>query len=270
MLSAPVPATVIQNMLLQYREYGLPVSGYPSLLFLHGLFGCAMNWHSIARHFEPDWHVIVPDLRNHGRSPHGAETGYEAMAGDVLSLMDQLGLDRVIPIGHSMGGKVALSLAQQRPQAVERLVLADIAPVAYDNDFADIIAAFRAVVLDQLRTREEADRAMSVHIANPAIRQYLLQNLEQKQGQWRWRINLEGLASSIDQIDGFAPGCTRAYTGPSLIIRGERSDYVLPVHEPMIRQCLPAVHIETLSGVGHWVYAEDPQGFIRLLSGFLG
>jgi pimeloyl-ACP methyl ester carboxylesterase len=270
MLSAPVPATVILNMLLHYREYGLPVSGYPSLLFLHGLFGCAMNWNSIARHFEPDWHVVVPDLRNHGHSPHRPETGYEEMAEDLLSLMDQLGLDRVIPIGHSMGGKVALSLAQQRPQAVERLVLADIAPVAYDNDFADIIAAFRAVDLAQLGTREEADQTMSGRIGNPGIRQYLLQNLEQKQGQWRWRINLEVLASNIDQIVGFEPGCEQAYTGPSLIIRGELSDYVLPEYEPVIRQCLPDAKIETLPGVGHWVYAEDPEGFIRILSAFLG
>lgn len=257
-------------MLLHYREYGLPVSGYPSLLFLHGLFGSSINWNSIARHFESDWHVIVPDLRNHGRSPHSAGMDYGEMADDVLSLMDQLGLTRVIAIGHSMGGKVALTLAQRRPQAVERLVLADIAPVAYDSDFSDVIAAFRAVDLRQLQSREEADRSMSAHIGNPGIRQYLLQNLEQKQGQWRWRINLEVLASSIDRIVAFEPGCARAYTGRSLIIRGELSDYVLPKHEAMIRRCLPEVRIETLPGVGHWVYAEDPQSFIRLLSDFLG
>lgn len=256
-------------MQLYYREYGHPVPGYPSLLFLHGLFGSSINWNSIARHFEQDWHIIVPDLRNHGRSPHSDEMSYPLMAQDVLLLLDQLGIEQVIPIGHSMGGKAALILAQQRPENVERLVIADIAPVAYEGGFSDVVAAFRSVDLQTLNSRNEADEAMSAHITEGGIRQYLLQNLEQKDGQWSWRNNLDAIVSAMDTIRGFEPGCQNAYEGKSLIIRGEFSDYVLPEYEATIRQCLPNVHIAMLPGVGHWVYAEDPEGFNKILDDFL-
>jgi len=256
-------------MPLYYREYGHPVPGYPSLLFLHGLFGSSINWSTIARHFEQDWHIIVPDLRNHGRSPHSDEMPYSLMAEDVLELTDQLGIEQVIPIGHSMGGKIALALAQKRPEIVERLVLADIAPVAYAGGFSDVIAAFQSVDLASIKTRGDADQSMSEHIAEVGIRQYLLQNLEQKQGHWRWRINLDLIVSAMDVIRGFEPGCQKAYEGESLIIRGEFSNYVLPEYEATIRQCLPNVRIAVLPGVGHWVYAEDPEGFNQALDDFL-
>jgi len=256
-------------MPLYFREYGHPVPGYPSLLFLHGLFGSSINWNSVARHFEQDWHIIAPDLRNHGRSPHSDEMSYALMAKDVLALIDQLGLEKVIPIGHSMGGKAALALAQQSPESVERLVLADIAPVAYAGGFSDVIAAFRSVHLASIKNRNDADRSMSVYIAEAGIRQYLLQNLEQKQGAWRWRINLDVITASMDTIRGFEPGCLKPYAGESLIIRGEFSDYVLPEYEAAIHQCLPRVRIEVLPGVGHWVYAEDPEGFNKVLEDFL-
>jgi esterase len=257
-------------MPLYYREYGHPVAGYPSLLFLHGLFGSSINWNSIARHFEQDWHIIVPDLRNHGRSLHSDEMSYSLIAEDVIELIDQLGIEQVIPIGHSMGGKTALTLAQQRPEIVERLVLADIAPVAYAGGFSDVIAAFQSVDLASIKTRSDADQSMSAHIAEVAIRQYLLQNLEQKQGCWRWRINLDVIVSAMDTIRDFEPGCQISYEGESLIIRGEFSDYVLPEYEATIRQCLPNVRIKMLPGVGHWVYAEDPEGFSKVLDDFLG
>lgn len=270
-LSFLIQATInIFLMSLYYREYGHPVPGFPSLLFLHGLFGSSINWNTIARHFEAGWHIIVPDLRNHGRSPHHDEMSYPLMAKDVSLLIDQLGIEQIILVGHSMGGKTALSLAQQRPEIVERLVLADIAPVAYEGGFSDVIAAFRSVDLQTLNSRKDADQAMSAHIAEVGIRQYLLQNLEQKDGHWQWRINLDVITTSMDTIRGFEPGCQKAYEGESLLIRGEFSDYVLPEYEATIRQCLPKVRIEELPGVGHWVYAEDPEGFNNVLDDFLG
>ncbi len=269
-LSLLIQATINSFfMTLYYREYGHPVPGFPSLLFLHGLFGSSINWNTIARHFEADWHIIVPDLRNHGRSPHDDQMSYPLMAKDVSSLIDQLGIEQIIPVGHSMGGKTALTLAQQRPELVERLVVVDIAPVSYRGGFADVIAAFQSVDLQGLNSRNEADRMMSTHISEAGIRQYLLQNLEQKQGVWQWRIHLEGILTSMDSIRGFEPGCRIPYPGDSLIIRGEYSDYVLPEYETTIRQCLPRVRIEMLPGVGHWVYAEDPEGFIQCLAAFL-
>lgn len=191
------------------------------------------------------------------------------MAEDVADLLEALFVEQVIVIGHSMGGKVAITLAQRLPEKLAALVVADIAPVAYDHEFDDILAGFNAVGLSQIRNRNAADTMMATAIDQPGIRQYLLQNLYQDEGQWQWRLNLEGIASSMPAITGFAPACHQSYVGPALIIRGEQSAYVQDQHEPEIRNCLPTVIIETLSGVGHWVYAEDPEGFTRILSSFL-
>ena len=256
-------------MQLYFREYGEPRGEKPSLVFLHGLFGSSVNWHSIARQFEPDWHCIAVDLRNHGRSPHDSNMDYAEMAGDVLALLDQLMLEKVIPVGHSMGGKTALALAQLYSERVERLVVGDIAPVAYDHEFDSILAGFRAVELETIKSRGDADDMMGARIQHPGIRQYLLQNLVRENEQWQWRLNLDELERCMASITGYAPGCDHGYAGKSLIIRGELSDYVLPEHEQIIRQCLPDVRIETLPGVGHWVYAEDPAGFVSLLRDFI-
>jgi esterase len=256
-------------MELYFREYGNPRSDQPSLVFLHGLFGSSVNWHSIVRQFEDEWHVIAPDLRNHGRSPHCDDMSYEQMADDVAALLGALFVDQAVIIGHSMGGKTAIALGQRHPELVAALIVADIAPVAYDHEFDDILAGFHAVELEEIRNRNDADTMMATAIGHPGIRQYLLQNLHRDEGQWQWRLNLVGIAASMKMITRFSPACHKSYTGPSLIIRGEHSEYVQALHEPEIHNCLPAVVIETLAGVGHWVYAEDPEGFVLMLRSFL-
>lgn len=192
------------------------------------------------------------------------------MADDVASLLETLFVEQAVVIGHSMGGKTAIALAQRHPGQLAALVVADIAPVAYDHEFDNILAGFRVVDLSQIRSRSDADGMMTRVIDHMGIRQYLLQNLHKDEGQWQWRLNLAGIAASMKEITGFDPGCHTAYTGPSLIIRGDNSDYVQDLHVPEIRKCLPAVLIETLNGVGHWVYAEDPEGFTMMLRTFLG
>lgn len=256
-------------MELYFREYGSRRSDRPSLVFLHGLFGASINWHSIARHFEGRWHVIVPDLRNHGRSPHDDEMSYGQMAGDVFDLLQALAPDRVIVIGHSMGGKTGIMLAQNYPDSVAGLVVVDIAPVSYDNEFKNIIAAFRSVKVSELKKRSDADEMMGQVIDHQGIRQYLLQNLVREEGRWYWRLNLDAIVHCMEQITGFEAGCNKPFFGPARVIRGELSDYVVPQYEDEIFRCLPGASIETISGVGHWVYAEAPESFIAVLESFL-
>jgi esterase len=162
-----------------------------------------------------------------------------------------------------------MALAQLYSERVEKLVVGDIAPVAYDHEFDSILAGFRAVELETIKSRGDADTMMGALIQHPGIRQYLLQNLVRENEQWQWRLNLGELERCMASITAYAPGCDQGYAGKSLIIRGELSDYVLPEHEQIIRQCLPDVRIETLPGVGHWVYAEDPAGFVSLLRDFI-
>lgn len=255
---------------LHCREYGRYREGRPSLLLLHGLLGSSVNWHTIARRLEGEYHLLVPDLRNHGRSPHHAECGYPAMADDLVRLLDDHGLEQVIPVGHSMGGKAAMWLALHHPEEVARLVVVDVAPAAYPNRFAPIFRALGKLELERLADREEARRRLGRDLGEPALREYLLQNLVYEGGGWRWRMNLSALSRGIDRIVGF-PDIAEwvQYPGEVLFLHGGNSGYLRPEHQGTIRRLFPFARLRMISGAGHWVYAERPGPFLDGLSPFL-
>ncbi len=145
---------------LHYREYGRRLDGRSPLVFLHGLFGSSANWHSMARRFEDRFHVIVPDLRNHGRSPWTEAMGYPQMAADVLGMMDRMDVAQAMLIGHSMGAKTAMWLALERPQRVECLMAVDMAPVRYRHGFEDLFSALQAIDPETLARRSDAEAAL--------------------------------------------------------------------------------------------------------------
>ncbi len=251
---------------LHYREYG---AGEDAIVLLHGLFGSSANWGAVARELSVRHRVVVPDLRNHGRSPHVDEMGYPAMAADVAALCDALGLDAPLIVGHSMGGKVAMCLALTRPQRVRGLGVVDIAPVAYDHDFGAILDGFGAVDLAHLETRAQADRHMAAFVPDPQVRAFLLQNLVRDADGWRWRLNLAALRAEMARITGFDCPDGAAYPGPAHFIYGERSDYLLPEYLSGIRERFPGAIFCPVADAGHWVYAERPEGFMRCLQALL-
>jgi esterase len=240
----------------------------PPVVLLHGLFGSAANWGTVARRLSDRFHVLVPDLRNHGQSPHAAGQDYVTLAEDVAALMDRHRLAAASLVGHSMGGKVAMVLALRQPQRVTRLAVVDMAPVAYGHDFENVLEAFRAVELDTIGSRADADLQMQAVLPDGGVRAFLLQNLV-RVGD-RWRANLDALASVQAQITGFprfAPGTV--YPGPAIFIYGGRSDYVRPAHRAAITGLFPAAGLCEVQGAGHWVFAERPQAFMDCLVPFL-
>ncbi len=241
-------------------------SSGPPVVLLHGLFGSGRNWVGIANALADRFEVVLPDLRNHGASPWDDDCSYPAQAGDVLALLDSLGLDRVRLVGHSMGGKAAIVLALTAPGRVERLVVADVAPVAYPPVLEAYVRAMRAVDLGRVTRRADADAALAPAVPEAGIRAFLLQNLEQREGRFVWRLNLGALGPGIATVSGF-PDMAGAepYPGPTRVIRGGRSTYVLPEHRPAIGRLLPAAEIVTVEGAGHWLHAERPQAFLDLL-----
>jgi len=257
-------------MQLHYREYGSYSELHPTLIFLHGLLGSSSNWHSLARSLADDFHVLVPDLRNHGRSPHDDDVGYPALAGDVAQLIEDQGLDSALLIGHSMGGKAAMWLALHQPQRVSGLVVVDIAPVPYENRFQPIYQALHAVDEADIGSRAEADRVLAQHLDDTALRQFLLQNLHMTRDGWRWRINLPALSRGMSQIVDFPlPQNPPRYQGPALFIYGQLSDYVAPESKSRILQLFPQARMSCIRDAGHWIYAEQPQAFASLLGTFL-
>ena len=250
---------------LHYREHG----DGPPLLILHGLFGAGGNWGRVARQLAADYRVILVDLRNHGQSPHHPDMRYPTMAADVLALMDRLSLERPIVLGHSMGGKVAMTLALAHPARVGRLVIVDIAPVPYAGDsHEDLISAMQALDLEAVTSRRSASDALAGAIPEAGVRQFLLTNLEQRDGVWRWRIPLTYLRDGLATVRDF-PEIAGAFTGQSLFLHGGRSPYVHPDHHSSIRKRFPNSKIVGLQELGHWLHAEAPDLVYTEISRFL-
>ena len=239
--------------------------GTPAIL-LHGLFGTASNFATIQRRLATNRRVLAMDLRNHGRSPHDPVMTYAAMADDVIETMHAHGLGQAALVGHSMGGKVAMTLALQTPDRVTRLLVADIAPVAYPPRYDAIVQALAALPLHPGLTRATADATLAAAVPDPAMRQFLLSNLRFGVAQ-SWRIGLSQIAAGLPAIMGW--DATGHFDGPTLVLRGERSDYVLSEHRALFRALFPCARFATLRDAGHWLHADAPDAFIATADAFL-
>ena len=246
------------------------------MVFLHGLFGQGKNWTSIAKTLATDHQILLLDLPDHGRSDWTERLSYADMAAAVADTLVQVAPgERWTVIGHSMGGKVAMRMALTEPGLVDRLCVVDMAPVDYHGltSFGRYVEGMRSVDLTALRTRADADAALTERVPDPVIRGFLLQNLRRDSGpdgvRWRWQMNLRLLGDQLDVLSGWpAPG-TKPFAGPVLWIAGAESDYVRPEYAPDMRALFPAVRTITIKQAGHWVHAEQPDVFTAVLRRFV-
>ncbi|WP_417465021.1 alpha/beta fold hydrolase [Kordiimonas sp.] len=251
-------------MELFVRERG---EGEP-LLLLHGLFGSADNLGGIARNLEAEFRVISLDLRNHGRSPHADTMSYPLMAADVVEAMDKLGLERAHVFGHSMGGKTAMQLALDAPLRVDRVVVADIAPVQYGHHHSRILEGVRAVADSDAVSRADAEAILSPYVDEPDVLSFLLTNWRRGDGgKGAWRIGLGAIESCYEDIIKGNEGTPSE--APVLFLKGGNSDYILPKHREAILALFPKAEVRIVEGTGHWLHAEKPDLVARLTSRFL-
>ena len=257
-------------MRLHPVERGAAADGRPPVVLLHGLFGSARNFGGLQTSLAATGkRVVALDLRNHGASPHDPDTTYGAMAADVVETLAAIDALPCRLLGHSMGGKVAMRLALEVPAHVERLVVADIAPIAYAHANRAIADAMLAVPLNPGMTRAEASAALAETVADPAVRAFLLLNLRLRAGEsLGWQLGLGELAAGMDPIQGWEAGGS-PYAGPTLFVAGGRSAYVPPSAHDAIRALFPRATFATLPAAGHWLHAEDPRGFLAAIMPFL-
>ncbi len=242
--------------------------GGTPLVLLHGLFGRAANFGAVQARLAERRRVLALDLRNHGASPHDAAMDYPAMAGDVVETLRGMGALPCVLVGHSMGGKVAMQVALTEADAVARLLVADIAPVAYPPHYRDFAAAMLAVPLVPGMTRAAADATLAPAVPDRAVRGFLLQNFRAG-AEPGWTCGLREIADALPGIEAF-PACATRYDGPVLALAGGRSDYVQPEHRPTFRALFPKVRFASLIRAGHWLHAEDPDGFVATVEAFAG
>jgi len=251
-------------MKLFYRESG---QGQPIIL-LHGIFGSSDNWFTQSKLLSHDFHTYSLDLRNHGQSHHDEVFDYPSMAADVLEFIETNQLQDPVLIGHSMGGKVAMNFAIAYPDKLQKLIVVDIAPRPYNMENYIILDGLKAISINNITSRAEADEVLSHFVEEPDVRQFLLKNLQRKaEGGFKWKLNLPIIADNIKKI-----GLDLQYEGkfekPTLFVRGSKSNYVRDRDLEHIREVFPAAEFQTLDA-GHWVPAEKPKEFVNLVKDWL-
>ncbi len=252
-------------MQLHFKQLG---HGEP-LVLLHGLFGQSDNWFGVAPRLAEKFHVFIPDLRNHGQSPHYAEMDYPLMAADVEKFFAAQKIESAHVIGHSMGGKVAMQFALDFPARVKKLVVVDMAPRAYERTHEHIFAALLALDLNSFQSRSQMEEALVAEIPSLNLRRFLLKNLgRDAEGKFIWKMNLRGVAENYSRL-GEVLSTKNPFNKPTLFIRGGKSDYIGANDETEILKLFPKAEIKTIAAANHWVHADAPEEFLRLVLSFL-
>ncbi len=251
---------------LNYKEFG---EGQ-TIMILHGLFGSLDNWQTMAKSMSSHgYHVVIVDLRNHGKSPHSDEMNHEIMAQDVAELIIANQWNDVFLIGHSMGGKTAMQLALHVPDLLSKLVVVDIAPKAYSPHHNAYFDALTDLDTTSIESRSDAEEQLRERIKSPAVLQFLLKNLaRQSDGSYNWKFNLAALEENYHRlINGIIS--EKPFEKPTLFISGQLSDYISPGDYGEMEKLFPNSEVVVIQNAGHWVHAEQPKEFESIVLEFL-
>lgn len=254
--------------ILHSKIYGENQNGTPLLVF-HGLFGMLDNWGSFGKEMSEFFPVHLIDLRNHGKSFHAAEMSHDDLAQDILNYINFHHLEKVDLLGHSLGGKAVMQFAMNFPEKLNQLIVVDISPKAYPPHHQGIIKALESVDFEKTTTRQEVEEVLSQYIPEKSVIQFLAKNLYWTDDKkLKWRFNLATLSAKYSE---FVSNAIKfgTFPGKTLFISGEKSNYILPQDEYLIKQQFPNSTEVTIKNAGHWVQAENPTDFNEVVKNFL-
>ena len=263
-------------MKLFYRKYG---EG-PPLMILHGLYGSSDNWVTIAKAVSRKFTVYLPDLRNHGLSPHSDLHDYEALSTDIYELAGELGLEKFFLAGHSMGGKAAAFFAVRWPGKTQGLVIADISPFAAPEirtpEYSQHLSILRTIIdtdISSAASRNEVEILLREKITSSRTRGMIMKNLQRMpDNKFSWKINAPALLTNLDKIMSGLPRPSVNYTVvtgfPVLFLKGENSGYLPDSDRGDILKVFPAAEIQVIRNAGHWIHSDNPEAVIKALVDF--
>lgn len=252
-------------MKLNFKSFG---EG-EAIIIVHGLLGSLDNWQTIAKKLAEQYRVFIVDMRNHGKSPHDKHMSYALMAEDLLAFMNDHQLPEAHLLGHSMGGKVVTQLAVLDPARVLKLVIVDINPFDNSGDHETILSALKSLDVSVIKSRGEADQILSGSIKEWGVRQFLLKNLARNtEGGFSWKFNLNVLISEYDEIRK-GIDLKWPYNGECLVVHGSKSNYIREKDVEFLRDKLVNVQFETVWEAGHWVHADQPDEFMKVIKTYL-
>ncbi|RAP31712.1 alpha/beta hydrolase [Candidatus Marinamargulisbacteria bacterium SCGC AG-343-D04] len=254
--------------LCHYDVYECENSSAPVLMILHGLLGSSENWRTLAKRFSEYYSVYCVDCRNHGKSFHDDEMNYQVMAQDVFELMDHLNLEKVMIMGHSMGGKVVLSCLTIDESRFSKAVVVDIAARQYEYHHLSLLEQMNALDLSSFTTRSDVDKVFMEAVSNKGIRSFLLKNLKRdSEGHFYWQCNVSALLDSYPKIMG-AISFEKKSSCRVCFIKGEFSDYINKEDERFFSKNFDSMSCVEIYGAGHWVQAEQPDMFYKVVREF--
>ncbi|MDP3312035.1 alpha/beta fold hydrolase [Lutibacter sp.] len=243
-------------------------NGQPFII-LHGYFGMSDNWKSLGIQFAENFEVHLVDQRNHGRSFHTDEFDYELLVEDLYNYINHYKLNKVVLLGHSMGGKVAMLFATTYPEIVDKLIVADISPKFYKPHHQQILAALNAVNFSIHNSRQKVEEILRIYIKEEEILQFMLKNLYwESKGKLAFRFNLTSLTENNSEV-GEALASFSYFDEKTLFLKGENSNYIIKEDEPLIKTHFSNSIIETIKKAGHWLHAENPTQFHKKVLSFL-
>lgn len=239
------------------------------LVILHGFLGMADNWKTLGKQWsENGYQVHLIDQRNHGRSLHSDEFNYTILAQDISDYCKEHDLSLVYLLGHSMGGKVAMKVATDFPELIDKLVIADIAPKEYAPHHSDIINGLKSLDFDTIKSRNQADEQLALRIPDYGTRQFLLKSLYRvDKSRYGWRFNLDVLGNSQSMV-GFQDAINDQINIPTLFVRGGNSGYINDNDLVIIEHAFAKADLKTIPNAGHWLHAEQPKLFYESVTNF--
>ncbi|MCV9388520.1 alpha/beta fold hydrolase [Reichenbachiella ulvae] len=250
--------------LLNYKTFG---EGQP-MIIVHGFLGSLDNWATLGKRFAEDYQVYLVDQRNHGKSFHSEEWGYDRMVEDLENLIDELGIENPVLLGHSMGGKTVMQFAAFHPEKVEKMIVADIGPKHYPPHHQKILDGLSAVPIETIESRQEAEEVLAKYIPEIGVRTFLMKNIQRSSDRFSWKMNLPVLSAQIEKV-GEALSYHLPIEVDTLFIRGGNSNYILDEDWDEITEIFPESELETVEHAGHWLHAEQPDEFYTKVMNFL-
>ena len=254
----------MKEIVLNYKEFG---EGTP-VIILHGFLGMLDNWKTFGRKLSENYKVYLVDQRDHGKSPHTEDFNYTLLANDLAAFMDQHQIEKAHILGHSMGGKTVMKFTQLHEEKVLSTVVVDIAPKAYNNHHTDILDALHSITPKDIADRQDADDALSKHISDWGVRQFLMKNLTRNpEGGFRWKMNLQLLTEKYDSI--IQPVDHEKSDVRCIFINGAKSNYIVEEDKPEILKVFSNASFHTIQDAGHWVHAEQGVELLAVVNKFL-
>lgn len=251
-------------MKLFYKQLG---EGKP-IIIIHGLFGSSDNWLTISKRLSEHYKIYLPDIRNHGLSPHSDDHNYQLMVNDIVEFINEHKIDKPVIIGHSMGGKIAMKLAIDYPDLIDKIIIVDIAPKMYQHEHKDYIETLLSINLNNVKSRDEVEKRLIDKIPDRGVRLFLLKNLYRKDDMsFGWRINLESIYRNIREIEGYTTDSTSNIK--ALFLQGELSKYIKDSDYSLIKSVFPNSEIIKIENAGHWLHAEKPTEVYDAMANFL-